>query len=72
MRALRLLPLLALTGLVLLAAPATAASWPAQAAEDAKIVDFDFSPRRLTVQAFVNRWEPAGSWALLVLPPPRD
>jgi ABC-type bacteriocin/lantibiotic exporter with double-glycine peptidase domain len=28
--------------------------------------------RRLTVQAFVNRWEPAGSWALLVLPPPRD
>ena len=55
MRALRLLPLLALTGLVLPAAPATAASRTApaaaQAAEDAKIVDFDFSPRRLTVQA---------------------
>jgi plastocyanin len=46
MRVLRLLPLLALTGLVLLAAPAAA-----QAAEEAKIVDFDFSPRRLTVQA---------------------
>ena len=28
--------------------------------------------RRLTVQAFVNRWQPAGFWALLVLPPPRD
>ena len=56
MRALRLLPLLALTGLVLLAAPASAsraASAPAaaQAAEEAKIVDFDFSPRRLTVAA---------------------
>jgi plastocyanin len=56
MRALRLLPLLALTGLVLLAAPATAsASRPAPAAvqstEDAKIVDFDFSPGQLTVQA---------------------
>ena len=55
MRAFRLLPLLALTGLVLLAAPATAsASRPApaaQAAEEAKIVDFDFSPGQLTVQA---------------------
>jgi plastocyanin len=56
MRALRLLPLLTLTGLVLLAAPASAsraASAPAaaQAAEEAKIVDFDFSPRRLTVAA---------------------
>jgi plastocyanin len=56
MRALRLLPLLALTGLVLLAAPATAsASRPAPAAvqstEDAKIVDFDFSPGQLTVKA---------------------
>ena len=56
MRPLRLLPLLALTGLVLLAAPATAsASRPAPAAvqstEDAKIVDFDFSPGQLTVQA---------------------
>jgi plastocyanin len=56
MRALRLLPLLALTGLVLLAAPASAsraapAPAAAQAAGKAKIVDFDFSPRRLTVAA---------------------
>ena len=54
MRAFRLLPLLALTGLVLLAAPAAAASSTAAAAQDggeAKIVDFDFSPRRLTVAA---------------------
>jgi plastocyanin len=53
MRAVRLLPLLALTSLVLLAAPASAATTPAaaQAAEEAKIVDFDFSPRRLTVAA---------------------
>ena len=53
MRALRLLPLLALTGLVLLAAPASATT-PAPAAQDggeADIVDFDFSPRRLTVEA---------------------
>jgi plastocyanin len=56
MRAFRLLPLLTLTGLVLLAAPASAsraapAPAAAQAAEEAKIVDFDFSPRRLTVAA---------------------
>ena len=56
MRALRLLPLLTLTGLVLLAAPASAsraapAPAAAEAAEKAKIVDFDFSPRRLTVAA---------------------
>jgi plastocyanin len=58
MRVLRLLPLLALTGLVLVAAPAAAASStaaaPAAAAQDggeANIVDFDFSPRRLTVAA---------------------
>jgi plastocyanin len=56
MRAFRLLPLLTLTGLVLLAAPASAsraapAPAAAQAAEKAKIVDFDFSPRRLTVAA---------------------
>ena len=53
MRALRLLPLLALTGLVLLAAPASATT-PAPAAPaggEADIVDFDFSPRRLTVEA---------------------
>ena len=56
-RLLRLLPLLALTGLVLLAAPAAAASSSAAASAagqdggEAKIVDFDFSPRRLTVAA---------------------
>jgi plastocyanin len=47
MRALRLLPLLALAGLLLGAAPAGAAT--AQAGEEARIVDFDFAPRRLTV-----------------------
>jgi plastocyanin len=73
MRAFRLLPLLALTGLVLLAAPAEpflgeveaavrpsatlqtplapASGSTAQAAGEAEIVDFDFSPRRLTVEA---------------------
>jgi plastocyanin len=65
MRAFRLLPLLALTGLVLVAAPASAARAPAAPApaapapavaaaaqaKDAEIVDFDFSPRRLTVEA---------------------
>lgn len=54
MRALRLLPLLALTGLVLLAAPASAAAQAPATARDsgeAKIVDFDFSPRTLTVEA---------------------
>ncbi|HEV2825446.1 MAG TPA: cupredoxin domain-containing protein, partial [Actinomycetota bacterium] len=53
MRAFRLLPLLALTGLVLVAAPASAAV-PAASAQDAgtaEIIDFDFSPRRLTVEA---------------------
>jgi plastocyanin len=79
MRALRLLPLLALTGLVLLAAPAAAAvpaaraaapaaAAPAtvvpaaQAGEEAKIVDFDFSPRRLTVEAGTTvTWTNTGS-----------
>ena len=60
MRALRLLPLLALAGLVLLAAPAPAAparAVPATAQTDrsagqqAKIVDFDYSPGRITVPA---------------------
>jgi plastocyanin len=56
MRAFRLLPLLALAGLVLVAAPAGAASSssaPAAAQDggEANIVDFDFSPRRLTVAA---------------------
>jgi plastocyanin len=56
MRALRLLPLLALTGLILVAAPAAPAAPVASAAakagtETARIVDFDFAPRRLTVAA---------------------
>jgi plastocyanin len=59
MRAFRLLPLFALTGLVLLAVPASAAATApaaavpaaAQAGEAARIVDFDYSPRRLTVEA---------------------
>ena len=58
MRTLRLLPLLAITGLVLLAAPAwaapasaTRAPAAAQAGEQTKIVDFDYSPGRLTVEA---------------------
>src|SRR5215218_205379 len=53
MRAVRLLPLLALSGLVLMAAPTPAATRPAaaQAGEEARIVDFDFAPRRLTVEA---------------------
>ena len=57
MRAFRLLPLLALTGLVLLAAPASAAAAapaPAAAAQDsgdAMIIDFDYAPRHLTVEA---------------------
>ena len=56
MRAFRLLPLLALTGLVLVAAPTEAsaavpAAAVAQDAGKAEIIDFDFSPRRLTVEA---------------------
>lgn len=58
MRAFRLLPLLALTGLVLVAAPAEASLAEVEAAPaaaqdggEANIVDFDFSPRRLTVAA---------------------
>jgi plastocyanin len=55
MRVLRLLPLLAVAGLVPLAAPASATTVPAAAAAqdggEARIVDFDFSPRRLTVEA---------------------
>jgi plastocyanin len=67
MRALRLLPLLALTGLVLLAAPASAAAagpapTAAQAGEQAKIVDFDFSPGRITVEAGTTvTWTNTGS-----------
>jgi plastocyanin len=48
MRALRLLPLLALAGLVLLAAPAPAA---AQSGQPVKIVDFNYAPNRITVKA---------------------
>jgi plastocyanin len=47
MRALRLLPLLALAGLFLAATPATGAT--ARAGGEARIVDFDFAPRTLTV-----------------------
>ena len=67
MRALRLLPLLTLSGLVLLAAPASAAAAgpapaAAQAGEQAKIVDFDFSPGRLTVDAGTTvTWTNTGS-----------
>jgi plastocyanin len=50
MRALRLLPLLALAGIVLAAAPAAGGA-AAQADADARIVDFDFAPRSLTVDA---------------------
>ena len=57
MRVLRLLPLLALTGLVCCRPPpatpaaAAAAAAAAQDGGEANIVDFDFSPRRLTVAA---------------------
>jgi plastocyanin len=63
MRAFRLLPLLALTSLVLLAAPASASVAATQAgAEEARIVDFDFSPRRLTVTAGTTlRWSNTGA-----------
>jgi len=50
MRALRLLPLLALAGLLLAATPAANGA-TAQAGGDARIVDFDFAPRNLTVDA---------------------
>jgi plastocyanin len=67
-RLLRLLPLFALTSLVLLAAPAAAAvapvAAPVAAAQDdgqAKIVDFDYSPGRLTVEAGTKvAWTNAG------------
>jgi plastocyanin len=65
-RLLRLLPLLALTSLVLLAAPASAAATSAptpvvQDGGEAAIVDFDFSPRRLTVEAGTKvRWSNNG------------
>ena len=51
MRLFRLLPVFALTGLVLLAAPAGAGPAAQAGTEEARIVDFDFAPRRLTVQA---------------------
>jgi plastocyanin len=50
MRALRLLPLLTLAGLFLAATP-TAGGAAAQAGGEARIVDFDFAPRTLTVDA---------------------
>jgi plastocyanin len=51
MRAVRLLPLLALAGLALVAAPAAAGPAAQAGTEEARIVDFDFAPRRLTVEA---------------------
>jgi plastocyanin len=51
MRALRLLPLLALAGLLLAAAPAAGGTAAAQDGGEARIVDFDFAPRSLTVTA---------------------
>jgi plastocyanin len=51
MCALRLLPLLALAGMVLAAAPAAGGAAAAQAGADARIADFDFAPRSLTVDA---------------------
>jgi plastocyanin len=59
MRVLRLLPLLALTGLVLLAAPASSAGQAG--AEEAKIIDFGFTPGELTVKAGTAvRWTNTG------------
>ena len=51
MRALRLLPLLALTGLVLAAPAPAAVQADRPAGEQAKIIDFDYSPGRITVKA---------------------
>jgi plastocyanin len=51
MRALRLLPLLALAGLLLAATPAAGGTAAAQDGGEARIVDFDFAPRSLTVTA---------------------
>jgi plastocyanin len=51
MRALRLLPLLALAGLLLAATPAAGGTAAAQSDGEARIVDFDFAPRSLTVDA---------------------
>jgi plastocyanin len=60
MRALRLLPLPALAGLLLAATPAAGVNL-AQAGGDARIVDFDFAPRTLTVDVGTKvRWTNTG------------
>src|SRR5215218_7387778 len=62
MRALRLLPLLALAGLLLAATPAAGGTaTAAQSGGEARIVDFDFAPRRLTVDAGTKvKWTNTG------------
>jgi plastocyanin len=60
MRALRL-PLLALAGLLLAATPAAGGTAAAQSGGDARIVDFDFAPRSLTVDAGTKvKWTNTG------------
>jgi plastocyanin len=61
MRALRLLPLLALAGLLLAATPAAGGTTAAQSGGEARIVDFDFAPGRLTVDAGTKvKWTNTG------------
>jgi plastocyanin len=61
MRALRLLPLLALAGLLLAATPAAGGTAAAQSGGEARIVDFDFAPRSLTVDAGTKvKWTNTG------------
>jgi len=60
MRALRLLPLLALAGLALVGVPTTAAGQGA--AEETRIVDFDFAPRTLEVEVGTSvTWSNTGA-----------
>jgi plastocyanin len=60
MRALRLLPLLALAGLALAGVPTAAAGQGA--AEEARIVDFDFAPRTLEVEVGTSvSWSNTGA-----------
>ena len=60
MRALRLLPLLALAGLALVGVPTAAAGQGA--AEETRIVDFDFAPRTLEVEVGTSvSWSNTGA-----------
>jgi plastocyanin len=60
MRALRLLPLLALAGLALVGVPAAGAGQAA--AEETRIVDFDFAPRTLQVEVGTSvSWSNTGA-----------